>query len=278
MDDRQESDALEDLEISLLLEGVYQRYGYDFRQYAYPSLRRRIRNVLRAEQLSSISCLQDRVLRDTAALERLVLGITVAVTAMFRDPDFYRQLREKVVPMLRTYPFVRIWHAGCSTGEEAYSMAILLEEEGLYDRCRIYATDMNRLAVKRARDGIFSLAFMKEYTDNYLKAGGRACFSDYYSADSQNVILRQSLRRNMVFAEHNLVSDGSFNEFNFILCRNVMIYFQKPLQEKVFSLLHESLRRFGVIALGSKESVKLSPYESCYEELAGCQRLYKKVG
>ncbi len=271
------SDELENIEIMLLLEGVYRYYGFDFRDYAIASIRRRIWNAVRAENLSSISALQERVLHDAACLERFLLNISVSVTAMFRDPLFYLTFRRRVVPILRTYPFIRIWHTGCATGEEVYSMAILLQEEGLYDRCRIYATDMNELVLKQAREGIFPLNRMQEYTANYLKAGGLRSFSEYYTAAYGNAIFSASLRDNIVFSQHNLAMDGPFNEFNVIMCRNVLIYFNKTLQERVHNLLYESLVMFGVLGLGQQETVKFNPYESAYEELERGSRLYRRV-
>ena len=271
------ADALEEVELDGLLDGVYRCYGYDFRGYARSSLRRRIRERVRAEGLGTISGLKDRVLHDPEVLERLLLGLSINVSAMFRDPEFYREFRARVVPRLRTYPFIRIWHAGCSTGEEVYSMAILLEEEGLYDRCRIYATDMNEAVLQRARDGIFPLARMKDYTVNYLQARGKAAFSDYYTASYGNAIFRAPLRRNVVFAHHNLVSDGPFNEFHVVVCRNVMIYFNKDLQARVHRLFLDSLVRFGFLCLGSKESLKYTAYEDSYEEFVPEEKIYRRV-
>jgi chemotaxis protein methyltransferase CheR len=270
-------DPIEEIEIEALLEGVYRKYGYDFREYARSSLRRRIRQSVRAEGLASVSALQERVLRDAAWLERFLFGLSVTVSAMFRDPGFYGAFRERVVPLLRTYPFIRIWHAGCSTGEEVYSMAILLSEEGLYDRCRIYATDMNEAVLKRAREGIFPLAQMKTFTANYQQAGGQRAFSEYYTARYDSAIFRANLKNNLVFAQHNLVTDGPFNEFHVILCRNVMIYFNPALQARVHELLYTSLVRFGFLGLGSKESLKYMPHESCYAELDPLERLYRRV-
>src|ERR671935_839798 len=192
---------------------------------------------------------------------------------MFRDPSFYVAFRERVAPLLRTYPFTRIWVAGCSTGEEVHSLAILLKEEELYDRTRIYATDINETVLERARGGVFPLEKMKEYTQNYIKAGGKRAFSEYYVAAYDGAQFARSLVDNVVFAQHNLVSDSSFNEFNLILCRNVMIYFDKRLQDRVHRLFHESLARFGVLALGHKESIRFSPFESCFEELDPHEKL-----
>jgi chemotaxis protein methyltransferase CheR len=268
---------LERLEIELLLEGVYRHYGFDFRAYAYASLRRRLWKRVEAEGLRTISELQARILHNPETMERLLLDLSVNVTAMFRDPGFYREFREKVIPLLRTYPFIRLWHAGCSTGEEVFSMSILLEEEGLYDRARIYATDINDNVLQRAREGIFSLDRMQEYTENYLRAGGKRSFSEYYTAKYDGAIFSPSLTRNVVFSQHNLVTDRSFSEFHVIFCRNVLIYFDKQLQNRVHALFYDSLVMFGVLALGSKESLKFSQYEPCYEKLSTTEKLYRKV-
>ncbi len=268
---------LEDIEIQLLLEGVARYYGYDFRNYAIASLKRRIWNTMRAEQLRTVSALQEKVLHDQGCMERFLLALTVNVTAMFRDPTFYLTFRAKVVPLLRTYPFLRVWHAGCSTGEEVYSMAILLHEEGLYDRCRIYATDMNAAVLSRAKDGIFPLVKMQEYTANYLRAGGSQSFSNYYTAAYEHAIFRPWLRDRITFSQHNLATDGSFNEFNVVLCRNVMIYFNKTLQEHVHRLLYESLSMFGVLGLGHAESLKFTPHEHQYAEIVSGERLYRRI-
>jgi chemotaxis protein methyltransferase CheR len=268
---------LERVEIDLLLEGVYRHYGFDFRSYAYASLKRRLWKRIDAEGLSTISQLQNLVLHDTAAMERLLLDLSVTVSAMFRDPTFYVAFRERVVPTLRTYPFIRMWHAGCSTGEEVHSMAILLEEEGLYDRARIYATDINEVVLARARDGIYPVDRMQEYTQNYLKAGGRRSFSEYYTAKYDHALFNASLRRNVVFAQHNLVTDRSFSEFNVILCRNVMIYFDRKLQERVQQLFYESLPIYGYLALGNKESLRLSKYEEFFEPVDAKERIYRRM-
>ncbi len=267
---------LEDLEIQLLLDGILQRYGYDFRNYATASLRRRIRLILEKEGLTSASALQARILREPACMSRFITSLSVPVTAMFRDPSFYRAVRAEVVPMLRTYPFVRIWHAGCATGEEVYSLAILLTEEDLYERCRIYATDLSDANLQAATHGIYDLARMRDYTQNYQLSGGRRDFSAYYTADHERVIFSPRLRKNIVFSQHNLVSDGPFNEFNLILCRNVMIYFDQTLRERVHSLLDGSLCRLGVLGVGRKESLEFSKLAPRYAELASQIRLYRK--
>jgi len=267
---------LEDLELELLLAGIVHRYGYDFRHYAAASLRRRIRVIVEKEGVPSISALQERILREPACMARFITSLSVPVTSMFRDPSFYRALRSEVVPMLRTYPFVRIWHAGCATGEEVYSLAILLVEEDLYDRCRIYATDLSDATLQRAARGIFELSRMRDYTHNYQVFGGKDAFSSYYTADHQRVIFSPRLRKNIVFSQHNLVSDGPFNEFNLILCRNVMIYFDKVLREQVLRLLDSSLCRLGVLGIGRKETLEFSPLVARYGELPSRVRLFRK--
>lgn len=268
---------LERIEIELLLEGIFRQYGFDFRAYAYSSIRRRIWKRITAEQLENISALQERVLHDPRMMERLLLDLSVNVTAMFRDPGFYAAFREQVIPLLRTYPFIRIWHAGCSTGEEVYSMAILLQEEGLYDRARLYATDINEVVLQQAKAGIFPLDRMQEYTENYIRAGGKRSFSEYYTAKYDGALFSPSLKQNIVFSQHNLVTDRSFSEFNVVLCRNVLIYFDRKLQQRVHGLFYESLVTFGILCLGSKESLKFSEYEACYEQIVGMEKIYRKV-
>jgi chemotaxis protein methyltransferase CheR len=268
---------LEKIEIELLLEAIYRHYGFDFRSYAFASLRRRIWKRIHAERLQTVSALQERVLHSPAALERLLLSLSINVTAMFRDPTFYKAFRAKVIPLLRTYPFIRVWLAGCSTGEEVYSMAILFTEEGLYDRVRLYATDINDIVLQQAKAGIFPLDKMQEYTQNYLRAGGMRSFSEYYTAAYDGALFSPALRERVVFAQHNLVDDRSFAEFNVILCRNVMIYFDRPLQNRVHELFYESLPTYGILALGGKESLRFSVYEDRYEELDGREKIYRKI-
>jgi len=268
---------LEQIEIELLLEGIYRQYGFDFRSYAYASIRRRLWKRIEAEGLSTISALQDLVLHQPPMMEKLLLDLSINVTSMFRDPSFYRVFREQVVPTLRTYPFIRIWHAGCATGEEVFSMAILLEEEGLYERSRIYATDINEVVLQKAKSGIFPLDRMQEYTENYIGAGGKRAFSDYYTAKYGGALFSPTLTKNVVFSQHNLVTDRSFSEFNVILCRNVLIYFDKTLQSRVVTLFYDSLAMFGILALGSKESLRFSPQEDCYEQINGPEKIYRKV-
>jgi chemotaxis protein methyltransferase CheR len=268
---------LENLEIDLLLEAIYRHYGYDFREYAYASLKRRISTFMRSEELVTISALQERMLHDLACMNRFLFALSVNVTSIFRDPEFFLAFRQTVVPMLRTYPFIRIWHAGCSTGEEVYSMAILLKEEGVYDRCRLYATDIDEAVLKQAKDGIFSLENVDQFQANYRAAGGTSSLSDYYTSAYGNGIFRGALKENMVFSQHNLAMDRSFNEFHVVFCRNVMIYFAKPLQQRVHELLYESLTMFGVLGLGNKETLQFTPYDKCYEQLKPGIRLFKKI-
>jgi chemotaxis protein methyltransferase CheR len=273
----QPSQSVEEIELELLLEGAYRHYGFDFRNYALSSLRRRVSNFIRDEHVGSISLLQDRILHDRAWLERFLYALSVNVSAMFRDPPFYRAFRKEVVPLLKTYPFIRIWLAGVSMGEEVYSLAILLQEEGVYDRCRIYATDINDSVLKKAKEGVYPAELMQTYSNNYVKSGGTRSFSDYYTAAYDRVLLKPSLRENVVFAQHNLATDASFNEFHVILCRNVMIYFNSQLQAHVHHLLHNSLVMFGVLGLGAKETMKFSPHEHAYEEIDTASKLYRRI-
>jgi chemotaxis protein methyltransferase CheR len=271
------SDDLERIEVQVLLEAIYQHYGFDFRGYAPGSLKRRLWRRAYAEKVETMSALQDKVLHDPAVMERLLLDLSINVTSMFRDPSFFQAMREKVVPLLRTYPFVRIWNAGCSTGEETLSLAIMLQEEGLYDRARIYATDINDKVLERAREAVFPLEKMRDYTENYIHAGGKEAFSSYYIAEGAVARFQPELTEQIVFAQHNLVSDAPFNDFNLIVCRNVMIYFGKALQDRVHELFYESLDPFGILALGHKESIKFTPHEDRYEALDAHEKLYRKI-
>jgi len=271
------SDDLERIEVQVLLEAIYQHYGFDFRGYALGSLKRRLWRRAYAEKVETMSALQDRVLHDPAVMERLLLDLSINVTSMFRDPTFFGALREKVVPLLRTYPYVRIWNAGCSTGEETFSLAILLREEGLYERTRIYATDINEKVLEHARNGAFPIEKMRLYTENYIRAGGTESFSSYYTSDGGTARFNSDLLDQVVFAQHNLVSDAPFNEFNMIVCRNVMIYFGKTLQDRVHELFYESLDPFGILAMGHKESIKFTRYEDRYEAVDLPEKLYRKM-
>jgi chemotaxis protein methyltransferase CheR len=275
--DAQDRAELEAIEVHLLTEGIYRHYGFDFRDYSLPSLRRRIWKRVYAEGLHTISGLIEKVLHDPQSMERLLLDLSINTTAMFRDPTFYLQFRRKIVPMLRTYPFVRIWHAGCSSGEEVYSMAILLQEEGLYDRCRIYATDINEAILQKAKSGIFPVSTMQENTSNYITGGGTGTFSDYYTARYDYAIFRPALRENVVFAQHNLVTDASFNHFNVIFCRNVLIYFNNDLQDRVQQLFLQSMEMFGILGLGKKESLRYTVVANDYEEIDAEEKLYRRI-
>ncbi len=266
----------ENIEIQLLLEAIYLKYGYDFREYARASVKRRLHHRLALSGLRTFSEMQHQVLYDVSFFERVLLDLSINVTEMFRDPPFYQALRQTVAPILQTYPFIKIWHAGCSTGEEAYSMAILLKEEGLYDRAQIYATDFNNVVIQQAKEGIYPVEHVKEYTINYQRAGGKAAFVDYYTAHQHAIIMDRSLKKNIVFANHNLETDGVFGEMNLILCRNVLIYFNKTLQNRVFKLFYESLCRHGLLGLGSKESVRFSAYADCFDELSGDAKIYRR--
>lgn len=265
-------------QVMAVLECVYERTGMDFRQYAFASIRRRVHVCMHDEGLDSAEQLFESVRTNDAAMQRLLSVLTLPVTAMFRDPQFFAEFRDLVVPLLRTHPYLRLWVAGCSTGQEVYSLAIMLHEEGLYERSRIYATDVQARSLEQAKDAIFPVGAMQDYTRNYQAAGGRAAFSDYYTADSQSAILRPFLKRNVVFGIHNLVTDRSFNEFQVIFCRNVMIYFAAQLQARAHTLLYDSLATLGYLGLGRGETVRFSPHEERYESVSPRERLYRKIG
>ncbi|HZG56744.1 protein-glutamate O-methyltransferase CheR [Paenibacillus sp.] len=264
----------ERVEIELLLEGIFRIYGYDFRHYALGSICRRAKVRMQAEGLPTLSALQALVLRDAGAMRRLLQDFSIPVTEMFRDPAYFLALRERVLPELASLPSFRIWHAGCSTGEEAYSMAIMLREEGLEGRATIYATDMNERLLETARGGRYPIARMKQYTSNYLRAGGRQPFSEYYSVSGDEACFDPTLRKHIVFARHNLATDHSFNEFQLILCRNVLIYFNPALQKRVLRLFRDSLPSGGILGLGVKEAV-LNTLE--WSELDQSLRLYRAL-
>jgi chemotaxis protein methyltransferase CheR len=260
-----------------ILDGILERYGYDFRDYARPALDRRIKAFMKSEDIADLGGFRERILTAQECMQRFLLTMSVSAASMFRDPDFYIDFRRDIVPVLRTYPFIRVWHAGCATGQEVYSMAILLAEEGLYDRCRIYATDMDDSALRKARDGIFSLNAMRKYGHNYAEAGGVKAFSDYFTAKYNCAIINSSLRKNIVFGQHNLVSDGSFNEFQVIFCRNVLMFFNPRLQERVVGLIHQSLGMFGYLCLGPKEPVSLGEHAGSFDDLGSKHRIYRKI-
>lgn len=268
--------ALESIQLELLFEGINRRYGYDFQNYARASLKRRLREYLENELDGGFYFLLENVLKDRTAFEALLSKITVNVTSMFRDPEFYIRFRSEVVPILKTYPSLKIWHAGCSTGEEVYSMAILLKEAGLYDRAKIFATDIDVQALERAKEGIYHLDRMKKYTQNFNAFNGQQHFTEYYTARYDAVMIHSALKENITFYEHNLVSDGIFSEFNLILCRNVMIYFDKTLQERVLDLFTQSLPYYGILCLGMKESLLGTAVEDQYVPLDRKAKIYRK--
>ena len=268
--------ATEDLELELLLEGIFRQYGYDFRGYAGASLRRRLWKRAHVEGLETLTALLDRVLHDAACLDRLLGDLSINVTEMFRDPPFHRALRAKALPLLRTYPFVRVWVAGCSTGEEVVSVAIALREERLLDRTRIYATDMNATALDRARGLSFPLEHIDRFADNYARADGTGQLSDYYVARGDRAVFDPSLGAGMVFAQHNLATDRSFNEFHMILCRNVMIYFGRDLQRHVHALFLDSLTPLGILALGRKEAIADADVAERYEAIDGGEKIFRR--
>lgn len=266
---------LDENEVASLLEAIYQHYGYDFREYAEAHIRRRIKNRMAMSKLT-INEIRQKVVQDRGFASQFLKDLSITVTEMFRDPDFYRALRETVIPILKTYPFIKIWHAGCATGEEAYSMAIILKEEGLYDRCTIYATDFNQHALDIAREGIYNNTLMQQYILNYRRAGGVESFSDYYVSYYDRAIMDSSLKEKIVWANHNLVTDNVFAEMHMILCRNVMIYFTKELQNKVHKLFYESLINGGVLCLGTKESLRNTDFSNEYTELVKKQMIYQR--
>jgi chemotaxis protein methyltransferase CheR len=270
----QERDA--DIELRLLIEAIYLKYSYDFRDYSGASVKRRVAHALRQFELKTISALQDRVLHDPSAFMQLLQFLTIPVSEMFRDPTHFLAIREEVVPLLKTYPSVKIWIAGCSTGEEVYSMAILLREEGLLDRTIIYATDINPNSLEKAKQGIFSMENMRGYNENYLKAGGKRLFSEYYTAAYDYAIFDKTLRENVTFADHSLATDSVFSETQLISCRNVLIYFNKKLQDRAFGLFHESLCHRGFLVLGSKETLDFSAYKNQFDPLVKLERIYRK--
>ncbi len=269
---------IERLEFELLFEALHRRYGYDFRNYAYDSARRRVMHRVQLDNLNSISELQHRVLHDEAAADTLVRDLSINVTEMFRDPDFYMALHERVLPRLAQREHIKIWHAGCASGEEVYSMAILLSEEGLYGRSQLYATDFNNTVLDQAKSGIFPLDRMRGHVRNYQAAGGKRQFADYYHAQYDGVVMDSTLKKNLVFAHHNLTTDASFGEMQMVVCRNVLIYFNRELQERVFQLFTDSLGMGGILCLGSHETLQLSRVASQFEPISADQRIYCKMG
>jgi len=265
-----------DIELKLLVEAIYLKYSYDFRDYAGASQKRRVLHAMSQLRCESISELQSQVLHDPDTFMQLLQYLTIPTTEMFRDPSYFSALREHVVPFLKTYPSLKIWIAGCSTGEELYSMAILLKEEGLLERSIIYATDINPHSLEKAKKGIFSLQRVRNYTANYQAAGGKQSFSDYYTAAYDGVLFDRSLIENVSFADHSLATDSVFSEMQLVCCRNVMIYFNYSLQERALGLFYESLCHRGFLGLGSKESIDFSSYARHFEPLVKSQRIYRK--
>lgn len=268
--------SVEDLEIQLLLEALYQRYHYDFRRYARASIKRRLVQAREQMGYATLSALQDALLHDPAMLPRLLGYLTVQVSEMFRDPSYFRALREKVLPHLRTYPSLKVWIAGCSHGEEVYSLAILFREEGLYDRTLFYATDINPEALRAAEAGVYPLDRMRTFTENHQKSGGRSSLSDYYTADYGRAVFDKSLRGRIVFSDHSLVTDAVFAEMQLISCRNVMIYFDRPLQDRAIGLFRDALPRNGFLGLGAKESLRFSSHADAFSEFVREEKIYRK--
>ncbi|SEL16496.1 MCP methyltransferase, CheR-type [Pseudoxanthomonas sp. GM95] len=266
-----------DLELKLLLEAIYQRYHYDFRQYALSSLRRRVRHAMSRFGCEHISDLQRRLLHEPDLFAQAMQFFTVQVSEMFRDPDYFSVLRQHALPVLGTYPSIKLWVAGCSTGEEVWSLAILLHEEGLLDRSLIYATDINSDALAMAEAGVFPIDRMALFSQNYLKAGGKGSLSDYYSAAYNGAMFDRSLKRNIVFADHSLATDQVFSEVHLVSCRNVLIYFNRALQDRAVGLFHEALVYRGFLGLGSKESLQFGAHASAFEVCVREQRLYRKA-
>jgi chemotaxis protein methyltransferase CheR len=269
-------DQIKSMEIELLLEALRQRHGYDFTAYSRASLERRIEQFALAKGYQRISEIIPAIMWDSVLLKEIVYGISVPVTELFRDPHVFLFIRKNIIPVLKTYPHIKIWNAGCATGQEAYSMAILLREEGIYERCQIYATDFNDVALERAREGIYSIESVKDQTANYISAGGTQSFSDYYHAKYEHIIFEASLRKNIVFANHNLVADAPFGEMHLILCRNVLIYFNQKLQDQVLDLFAQSLIHSGFLCLGTHETLRFASIMPLFKTVDDKCKIYKK--
>jgi chemotaxis protein methyltransferase CheR len=272
-----EPHAIEDAELDLLLEGIFRLFGYDFREYARTSVKRRLSHIMTKEHLHNLSELQGRLLRDHKLLQAVASALSIQVSSLFRDAEFYLAFRRKAIPLLRTYPSVRIWHAGCATGEEVYSMAILLFEENLLGKCRIYATDVNADALEAASQGVYRSANVHGAAQDYSMGGGNKSLKEYFHFEGRDARVAPHLKERMTFHRHNLVTDGTFNEFHAILCRNVLIYFNKPLQNRVHELLYDSLVRLGILGLGANETMHLTPKEKHYRCLDEAARLYRRI-
>jgi chemotaxis protein methyltransferase CheR len=269
--------ALEDTEVDLLLEGIHRLFGYDFRQYARSTVKRRLTEIMAQQSLGNVSELQGKLLRNSELLNAVVAALSIQVSSLFRDDKFYLAFRRKAIPILRTYPSIRIWHAGCATGEEVYSLAILLTEEGLFNKCQVYATDLNIAALETASRGVYPVANLTKSENSYGATGGSGSLRDYFQIVGNEARVLSNLTDRITFFEHNLVTDASFNEFHVILCRNVLIYFSKPLQDRVHNLLYESLVRLGILGLGSNETLHLTPKEKHFRALDEAGRLYRRI-
>jgi chemotaxis protein methyltransferase CheR len=267
--------VIEEIEVRLVLEAINARYGYDFRDYSPESMRRRVQAALARSGAENLGVLQHRLLTEPDFFASVIDDLTVQVSEMFRDPSFYRVFREQVVPMLRTYPQLKVWHAGCATGEEVYATAILLSEENLYDRTQIYATDMSGRAVEQAREGIYPASQAELFSDNYLQSGGKKRLVDYYSSAYGRIAVQDKLKRNVVFFQHDLVSDYALGEMQVVFCRNVLIYFGEPLRERVLRVFADSLCRGGFLCLGGSERVSPSRTD-LFSEFASADRIYRR--
>lgn len=276
--DEPSAEKVEDIEIRLLLEALYSRYHYDFRHYAMASIKRRLRQAREQLGFVTYSAMQESLLHDPEWLPRLLRYLTVQVSEMFRDPTYWKAIREKVVPHLRTYPSLKVWVAGCSGGEELYSFAILFREEGLEDRTLFYATDINQEALRSAEAGIYALDRLQLFTENHRKSGGKSSLSDYYQAAYGRAVFDKSLRRNVVFSDHSLVTDASFGEMHFVSCRNVLIYFDRILQDRALSLFVGSLGRKGFLGIGSKESLRFSAHGADFRDFVREEKIYQRYG
>lgn len=267
---------LETLEIRLLIEAIYCRYGYDFRNYAQASLKRRILHRVGLEKLDCIAEMLPKLLHDEAFFSQFLMDMSITVTEMFRDVDFYTVLRTQIIPVLKSYPYVKIWHAGCATGEEVYSLAILLQEEGFYDRCQIYATDFNVDAIRTAREGVYSIEDIERYEHQYMLSGGKQSLLEHFHHKYHFAKINPALQKNITFSHHNLVCDGVFGEMQLVLCRNVLIYFNKTLQDRVLQLFWDSLCANGFLALGIKETIEFSNVESQFQTFDDKVKIYRK--
>jgi chemotaxis protein methyltransferase CheR len=265
----------EGADLAHLAEGVFRRYGYDLRHFAGAYLRRRLEAAMRWEEVKSLAAFKDRLLTQPDLMERLLMSLSGGPRHMYRDPEFHRFLRREIVPLLRTYPFIRVWLPGCSNGPEVWGMAVLLAEEGLYDRCRLYATDLSQEAVRKAKEGRYPLAAVRKWAEGHAEAGGKGSLLDHMEVEGGKAVFGAALRKNIVFAQHNLAVDGSFNEFNLILCRNVLSTLDPSVRKRVHGLIHQSLSNFGFLALGGREAPEA---DGRYQEMDAKHRIYRKVG